>query len=112
MVHVERIEFGEIVIEGRRYAHDVTIHPDGRVTPRSGGHHIRREEVEVVLREGAEVVVVGCGIYGVAKMREEDVEALRSKGAEIHLLKSPDAVEVLKKLSGKRRVGAIIHVTC
>jgi len=55
---------------------------------------------------------VGCGIYGVAKMREEDVEALRSKGAEIHLLKSPDAVEVLKKLSGKRRVGAIIHVTC
>lgn len=111
MAGVERIRFGEIVIGGRRYDHDVTIHPDGRVTARSGGHHIGREEVEELLREGADVVVVGTGIYGVARMGEEDLKAL-SSGVELHVMKSPEAVETLRRLWGKRRVGAIIHVTC
>ncbi|MDY6917422.1 MAG: MTH938/NDUFAF3 family protein [Chloroflexota bacterium] len=119
MTRVDSFQFGSIVINGRKYGRDALLFPDGTVRERKGGfwkfgsHAIKEADIEELVRAKPEVLVVGTGTNGKAKVTSE-AEAC-AKEANIGLLSAPSA-EAIKQLNqlideGKR-VSALIHITC
>jgi len=118
-VKINSISFGSIIVDGKKHRHDVTIFPDGQLKRRKGGilmfgsHVFKRKEFEEMHERGAEVLVIGTGTSGVAKVAEEARKfAEESKIEPIELL-SVEAIKKFNELVAEgKKVGAIIHVTC
>lgn len=111
--------FGWIVIGGIRYAYDVLIHVDGKVSKRkkkvskelkgSYGHTpLIRKELEFLADENPAIVYIGTGQYGDLPITDEAQELLTHYGAVIR--PTPEILPLLER-EGRRHV-AIIHVTC
>ena len=112
---IDSFRFGSIVVDGKKYNHDILIHSDGRIEQRKGGiwrfgsHNIKKGEIEELLKLQPEVVLVGTGAQGKAHI-SKDVEV---EGAELAVLNSKEVVERFNKLADQgKKVAAIIHITC
>jgi hypothetical protein len=112
---IDNFHFGSIVIDGKKYTHDIFIYPDGKVEQRKGGiwrfgpHSIKGEEIEKLLEAQPEVVLVGIGTQGRAHL-SKDIEV---KEAELAVLNSKEAVQRFNELfDQEKRVAALIHITC
>lgn len=119
MVRINGIGFGWIIIDGKRYWHDVIILPSGGVKRRKGGflmfgsHFFRLEEFREICSERVDVIVVGTGIMGAAKLSENSQRFLREQKVEVLTLPSREAAKRFNELvESGRKVGAIIHVAC
>ncbi|MDY6856287.1 MAG: MTH938/NDUFAF3 family protein [Thermodesulfobacteriota bacterium] len=119
MVNVDSLRFGSIVINGKKFRHDVTLSPDGTVKRRNGGfwmfggHSIKEEEVSQIVNEGASSMVIGTGTSGVAKLTKEALSFIDKNKIEMVSLPSKEAIIQFNKLTEEgKKVGAIIHVTC
>jgi len=119
MAKIDTLSFGSIVIDGRKYRHDVLIFADGTVKKRKGGllmfgsHKIKRKELEQLTLDKPESIVIGTGTDGVANLTD-DVENW-AKESKITLLVQPsyDAVDKLQELIEQgKKVAALIHITC
>jgi len=112
------IRFGEIEIEGERYAYDVVI-DGGRVGK-------RKKKASKVYREryghtplsadepipwGGRRLIVGTGESGSLPVMPEVAEAAARRGVEIVALPTEEALRLLGKLKAKD-VYAVLHVTC
>jgi hypothetical protein len=112
---IESMSFGCIVINGKKYRRDVIILPSGEVKKRKGkipifgSHRIKKNEFDEIKRENPDVIIVGTGTVGKAKLESDAREALR--GIEVIEAPSREAVKKFNELSGKK-VGALIHITC
>jgi hypothetical protein len=119
MPRVDSFEFGSIVIDGRRYGHDVLVFPDGAIKRRKGGfwkfgsHVIKKVEIDELLKTNPEIVVLGTGTDARLRLASDAELALKEPGINCAVLPSLAASERLNDLwdSGKR-VAALIHVTC
>ena len=119
MAKIEKFSFGSIVIEGKKYRRDVLIFADGTVKKRKGGflmfgnHKIKKKEIEELIRGQPETIIVGTGTDSVAKIAP-DIESWAQERNLILLVQpSYDAVAKLNELSGqKKKVAALIHITC
>ena len=112
---IDSYDFGEIVIDKRRYISDLIIFP-GRVSSgwwRREGHSLCLEDLEEALRERPEVLVVGTGYSAMMKVPSEVKGILESTGIELIVQSTQDACKIYNKLlrSG-RRVVAALHLTC
>jgi len=116
MAKVDELRFGSIIIEGRKYHRDVLIFADGTVKKRKGGllmfgsHKIKRKEIEELAKDTPEVIVIGTGTDGVAKLATE-----AESWNDLSLLVQPsyDAVDKLNELIEQRKkAAALIHITC
>ena len=119
MAKIERFDFGSIVIEGKKYGHDVFMFPDGSVKQRKGGflkfgsHVIKKAEIEELLKASPQVVVVGTGTSGKAKLASDAELTLKEAKIELLALPSREAVEKLNLLAQEgKRVSALMHITC
>lgn len=119
MVEIEGMGFGWIIINGRKHRHDVTIFPDGTVKRRKGGilmfgsHLFKQKEFEELCKQEIEVIVVGTGTDGVAKISDDAKKFLENKKIKLVELLSEEAIREFNKLAKDgKKVGAIIHVTC
>ncbi|MGQ9461068.1 MAG: Mth938-like domain-containing protein [Candidatus Bathyarchaeaceae archaeon] len=119
MVKIDSLSFGSIIVDGKKHRHDVTIFPDGQLKRRKGGilmfgsHTFKKKELEEMHERGAEVLVIGTGTNGVAKLAEEARIFAEERKIELIELLSGEAVKKFNELAAQgRRVGAIIHVTC
>ena len=123
MVRIEETGFGYIVINGKRFDHDVVIRTDGSIEARKkelssrykrfiGHTPLGPEEAIDLLRDQPEIVIIGTGQYGVLPIHEEAEKILSKSGARIIKLKTPDAIREYNKLSLKHRTTALFHVTC
>lgn len=115
-VHViDSYNFGEIVIDGRRYTSDLIVFPD-RVREgwwRREGHRLHIEDIEEVIREQKpEVLVVGTGYSGLMKVLPETEDYLKSKGVELIVQSTMEACKTFNRLIRIRRVVAALHLTC
>ena len=121
-MRVEDAGFGYVVIDGVRYEHDVVL-CGGKVLrrPKELSRKYRRlyghtplstEEMRELLNlcPKAGVVVVGTGQYGALPVPEEAVKEAERRGKRVVVLKTPEALDRLNRLSGE--VLAVIHVTC
>lgn len=113
-MHIDSYSFGKMVIDGKTYTTDVIIYPD-RVDAswwRKEGHYLQKTDLAGIVGNGPEVLVIGTGNMGVMHVPEDTISFLQSKGIEVRVEKSGNAVKVFNELSGKRKVVGAFHLTC
>jgi hypothetical protein len=111
--------FGEIVVDGREYKHDIVIYPDGRIGRRrkeiskrkhGTSHKLDPEELREYLREDFDALIVGTGMYGKLSLLPESRKLV--EGKEVVELPTGEAVKLFNELQGRKRILGIFHVTC
>ncbi len=110
MVKIDSSKYGSITIDGKVYRHYVYIIPSGKVEEREYGHTFTKEQVEHVLKERPEVVVIGKGTSGMASLSDEGRKLLA--GVKVIEDWTPRIREKFNELAKRKKVAAIIHVTC
>ena len=89
---------------------DITVSPGGVLWFRDKSHFISVDEVELLLTSDVEVLVIGTGWHGAAKV---DPAVQEIEGVEVHTLRTPAAFELFNEFVSKgKRVALIAHSTC
>lgn len=113
---ISRCAFGSMVVDGKTYASDLIIYPDGRVQDswwRKSGHHLRLADVAQVLAAKPDVVVVGTGVSGMMRLGADVQEALADQGIELVAKRTPSAAEAFNRLlDSSKQVAGCFHLTC
>lgn len=107
--------FGKIKYNGEIYTQDIWVNQDGDVLLRRpvGDHHfLTAEELQSYLREDTTTIVFGTGDHGIAKLTEDAVQLIKSKKLEIIIEPTPQAIKTYNSLKGKKKIIAIMHLTC
>ncbi len=114
--------FGWVVVNGTRYNNDLIFTTDAQVIPRPkhlskkyGGWHtvLGPEEVESALAGNPEILLVGCGQFGLLPIRDETRALLVARGIQIQAASTPNAIARYEELAKQgKRVAAVLHVTC
>jgi hypothetical protein len=116
---IEATQFGSITIQGQQTDHDVIIRLDGTVKKRKKklskrvhgtSHRVSLAEAQHVFEEGAWLLIIGTGQYGLVDLDGEAREFLDGQGCRVRLLPTPEAIGVWNDAEGK--VIALFHVTC
>ena len=112
------IRFGEIEIEGERYAHDVVIAAGAVGKRRKKASKARRAAfghtpltADELLPLGGKRLVIGTGERGALPVTPDVYAAAERRGVEVTALTTPEAVELLRH-APRSEVYAILHVTC
>lgn len=110
--------FGEIVVEGQRYPHDVMIE-GGEVRPRDKGPskqskarygHTPLTAAESIPWTG-ERLIIGSGYAGRLPVVEDVLDEARRRGVELVVVSTAEACEMLASID-PADVYAVLHVTC
>ncbi|MEW5718879.1 MAG: MTH938/NDUFAF3 family protein [Chloroflexota bacterium] len=114
--------FGWFIADGRRYENDHVITVAGEIAPRLkhlskkyGGWHtaLGPEEVEHILTGDPEILIVGCGHFGVLPIRAETRALLAARSVPWETRRIRDALRRYAELArAGKRVAAILHVSC
>ena len=111
------VSFGEIEIDGRRFAHDVVVE-GGRVRKRRKGpskvHRARYGHTPLSVNEAIPWscvrLVIGTGASGQLPVMDEVYAEAERRGIEIIAVPTREACELLR--DGDPSTAAIFHVTC
>ncbi len=111
---IDSYSFGNIVVDGEKYADDVIIFPDHVKDNwwRKEGHILHPKDLNEVMDASPEVLVVGTGASGRMKVPASTQEFIESRGIELIVEKSESACETYNDLSDERDIVAAIHLTC
>jgi hypothetical protein len=119
MCKINSFNFGFIVVDDKQYTHDVIILPDGTVKERNpgkgrlGSHSIARSEIEALTRDQPDVVLVGTGVQGMARLAHDAEFYLNEPNLDMTVLPSPQIVKKYnQRVEDGEKVAALIHVTC
>ena len=113
MVHIDSTKFGEVTVDGKTYYSDVRAWWDGKVEMREGSRTFGMNEFITLLRKKPEMVVLGTGHPGSLKVLPEVGQAAEDQGVEIFAETSSKAIEMFNAfVADKKKVVAVIHVTC
>jgi hypothetical protein len=119
MVNIDSFNFGFIVVDNKQYAYDVVILPDGTVKERHpgkgrlGSHSIARSEVESLVRSSPDLILIGTGVNGMARLARDAEHYLMEPEVNLTLLPSPEVVKKYNQhVQDGESVAALIHVTC
>jgi len=119
MTKVDKLSFGSIIIDGKKYSRDVLVFADGTVKKRRGGflmfgsHNIKKEEVEELAQDTPEAIIIGTGTNGKAHIASEPQNWAKEKNLNLLVQPSHKAVARLNELSEQgKKVVALIHITC
>jgi hypothetical protein len=116
---IDHTSFGSIIISGKTYDHDVVIDLVGEVKKRKKklskkiygtSHKVSLEEAKYIMKEGAEVVIIGNGQYGALELSDEAKDYFNKKTCRVKLLPTPDAVKAWNTETGN--AVAMFHITC
>lgn len=112
-MHIDRYEFGEIVINGKKYGRDVII-TSSKVKEwwRIKGHEVCVKDLNVIENEDLEVLIIGTGYFGIVKVLPEVKEWAKKRGIELIALPTRDACNLYNEKSKERKVIAALHLTC
>ncbi|MGA2403547.1 MAG: MTH938/NDUFAF3 family protein [Syntrophobacteraceae bacterium] len=115
MAAIGNYQFGEIEVDGKRYTGDIKIIAGSVISSwwRAEGHALAVSDIEDILFEAPEILVVGTGMPGRMKVRDELRERLAATGVSLIDEPTPRAVATFNRLnkSGKKVAGAF-HLTC
>ena len=119
MAKIESFNFGFIVVDAKQYGHDVVILPDGTVKEREqskgrlGSHSISRSEIETLSKTQPDVIIIGTGVAGMAKLAHDAEFYLQEPDLNLFALPSPQAVRKYNQcMDDGDKVAALIHITC
>ena len=119
---IEEYRFGEITINGKTYHHDVEVRWTGEVLEwwRKASHIIDVEDIKRALEENPEVIVIGTGESGIAKVTERAQKEIEERGIKLIIDITGEAVKtfnIIKEESesgeGKQtKIIGLFHLTC
>ncbi len=111
---IESFKFGCITIGGKTYHGDVIVYPD-RVDeswPREEEHRPQIREFADIVNAEPDILIIGTGYAGVLSIPDQIRNYLTSKGIEVRVDKTKQAVELFNSLQGTDKVIAAFHITC
>ncbi|MEM7821353.1 MAG: MTH938/NDUFAF3 family protein [Candidatus Aenigmatarchaeota archaeon] len=112
---IDSSEFGFIVVDRKKYNHDVIVTYKGKVKrcELEKRHLFSEKEFLMLLNENPEVIVIGTGQYGECKVSEKILKMVEERGIKIIIKETKEAIIEFNELmeAGKKPV-AYIHVTC
>lgn len=112
---VQSYGFGTINIGGKTYTSDVIILPE-KVRDswwRKEGHSLHIEDLTEIIEANPDVLVIGTGYYGRMAIPPETKSFLESKGIEVRIAETSDAVKEFNQLQKNiGRIVAALHLTC
>ena len=121
-MHFEKTRFGFVVIDGKKYSHDVYLNTDRSITkrkkelskPYSRGHTVLGpDELKYLLDQKPETLIIGTGQHGILPMPKESEKILNDSGVIIIKTKTPNALPMINELLKQNaNIAAILHVTC
>ena len=112
---IDSYRFGRIVIDGTAYDSDCMI-IRGSVLKnwqRRQGHLLYAEDLMPVIDAAPQVLVVGCGAYGLMKVPQRTILLLQENGIRCELLETAKAVQRFNQLMHESaNAAAALHLTC
>lgn len=113
VVRIDGTSFGSIIVDGKRYPHDVWVFTDGSIRRRDRDHEFTLDELDLLLEGNPKVVVVGTGQSGCVRIDEDAVREASSRGIKLISDVTPNALERYNEAVGAgRRVAGAFHTTC
>ena len=110
MVRINKTSFGSITVNGKKFNTDISIDADGIIEEKEKSHKITKEDLENLLLKEPEIVIVGNGQKGLAKITDEGRNFIEKEKTSLIELKTLEAIEYFNKI--KKRKAGIFHVTC
>lgn len=113
-MRIQSYRFGEIVIEGEKYGDDVIVFAD-RVQAgwwRQEGHVLQVADLKEALEAEPEALIVGTGTQQGMQVASEVVSHTKKAGIELLAYDTRMACQMFNELVGKRKVVAVLHLTC
>src|SRR5918912_2075742 len=100
MPGIEGYGFGRVTIDGREETRDVIVLPERVVRGwwRKNGHGLVLEDLDEVLDELPERLLLGTGAYGQLRPDSDTLAKLRSRGVEVEVLPTGEAVQRYQQL--------------
>jgi len=111
--------FGWLKYNNKIYEHDILVISDGKVIPRNEDmlrkkfgtcHAIGIDELKILLQGSPEVIVIGTGQNGEARLTQEAKEFITRSHARIMEGSTPKACKKFDEITAKK--AALFHVTC
>jgi hypothetical protein len=111
---IESYDFGQIIINGRRYNHDVIVFPNHVKDNwwRKEGHRLCLEDLEDVLEAEPEVLIIGTGYSGLMRVPQEVSDFLKSRNIRLIVENTKQACQTYNSLYRSKKVVAALHLTC
>lgn len=116
-MQISHFAFGVLEIDGVTYEHDVVIdHGEIQKRKKKVSKKFRDAfghtplSLEENIPWGCTRLVIGTGAYGRLPVMDEVKRDADERGVKLIVLPTAEAIEVLRKKSGK--TNAILHVTC
>ena len=115
---IARLTWGSVELDDGRQFKDVKLWPGGGREwdwGETGTRHrpgIQPEDVEELVRHGAQTVILSRGQHRRLQVMPETLAWLRGKGLEAVVLPTVEAVERYNELRETTPVGGLFHSTC
>jgi len=117
-MHIDKYKFGEIMVDGVRYEHDLVISGGEIRKRRKGPSKARKKEFGHTPLTTAEKIPwdarqlwIGTGAYGKLPVAEDVREEARRRGVEMVIRETPEIVKMIND-DLHADVNLILHVTC
>ncbi len=114
--------FGSITIDGKTYEYDVEVRWTGEVLKwwRGESHVINIDDVKRAIDQNPELIIIGTGESGLAKVTERTKEEILSKGIGLIVDKTEEAIktfniqkeESTEEEGVQKKVIGLFHLTC
>ncbi len=112
MVNIDSSYFGNIIIDGKKFNHDVIVDWKGAVQQKAGSHNFTKRELEDLLLREPEVVVIGTGTAKLMKVDPNTELTAKLHGVDLIVAPTFKAIEHFNKHVKRKKTIGIIHVTC
>lgn len=116
---IDEVEWGRISVEGSDASYkDAKVWPGGSREwdwNETGTRHVpgvQPEDLEEIVEKGIEAIVIGRGMLGALRVKDETLEALERTGVEVEVARTEEAVRRYNELRESRPVGGVFHTTC
>jgi len=112
------VTWGKIEVEGAKSFRDAKIFPGGarewnwRETGTEHVPGIQPADVRELLDHGATTVVLSQGMSKCLEISPDTLAFLDRQGVRVHVLPTPDAVELYNDLRKTEQVAGLFHTTC
>lgn len=116
---IDGTTFGEIIINGETYDHDVVIRLSGEIVRRKKklskrlcgtSHVLSKDEAKFLFEKGCEQIIIGSGQFGNVHLSPEAEAYFAKHDCEVLLKPTAEAIGAFNR-SRAKKVG-LFHVTC
>ena len=131
---IEEYRFGLIKVSGETYTHDVEVRwfPESSSGSDSAGfglevlpwwrkesHLIDSIDIQRALTQKPDILIIGTGMYGMAKITGKAQEEIRIRGVKLIIDKTEEAVKAFNVIKAKieeegekKKIIGLFHLTC